>query len=374
MRNVARGLPRSDERILLKTTTFRQDVEEAMKLLGEKGWLFEECTVMDAKGIPRWGLCFAHPTRIQVLKNRGYFTQFDSTHKTNAWGHNMFSFLVRNEQGIWIPGAHCVVERENSEILAHTMKAFKRWCGWKPRYVLTDDSAVEQLAVRRVFPGLEAGEQEVSHLLCTVHTMRTLNKRFKSEADKPIFNVLRHAMYAYTRIKCYELCEEAIFLARDEKTKNYIRTYWLDTSHKWAMYARSHSPLLEQVTSTNGSEAWHRQLKAGGGLRKGDASNHSNINFFNLVFLLTAYIYIGIRGMILHIMQQADNRDSKARKAYNDFRVKSLSIVYHEYPEVGLFPGPVQKLLGPEINAVNERIAQGKETPIFDENLTCHCK
>jgi len=129
VQNAARGLPRSDERIHLKTTTFRQDVDEAIRLLGEKGWLHEEYTVLDAKGEPRWGLCFAYPTCIQILRKRGYFTQFDSTHKTNTWGHNMFSFLVRNEQGIWIRGAHCVVERENSEILAHAMKTIKKWCG-----------------------------------------------------------------------------------------------------------------------------------------------------------------------------------------------------------------------------------------------------
>ena len=62
--------------------------------------------------------------------------------------------------------------------------------------------------------------------------------------------------------------------AHDEKMKNYIRTYWQDMSKKWAMYARNRSPLLEQVTPTNAAEAWHRQLKARGGLRKGDASNH----------------------------------------------------------------------------------------------------
>jgi len=67
-------------------------------------------------------------------------------------------------------------------------------------------------------------------------------------------------------------------------------------------------------------------------------------------------------------MQQAEYRDSNAQKAPNDFRVKSLSIVYREYPEVGLF------LLGPEIDAIVERIAQREEIPIFDENLTCYCK
>ena len=142
---------------------------------------------MDAKKTSRWGLVFAHPQRIEILKRRDYLTQFDSTHKTNTWGHNMFSFLVRNEEVLWIPGAHCVVERGNSEILAYALQTFKKWCGWQPRYVLTDDSAVEQRVVRCAFPGLPAGEQEVDHLLCTVHTMRTLNKRFKATEYKQIF-------------------------------------------------------------------------------------------------------------------------------------------------------------------------------------------
>ena len=86
-------------------------------------------------------------------------------------------------------------------------------------------------------PGLEAGEQEVSHLLCTVHTMRTLNKRFKSASDKSVFNALRNATYTHTRTKRTDLREEATPPARDEKTKNYIRTYWLETSQKWAGYA-----------------------------------------------------------------------------------------------------------------------------------------
>jgi hypothetical protein len=78
--------------------------------------------------------------------------------------------------------------------------------------------------------------------------------------------------------------------------------------------------------------------------------------------------------MILHIMQQADNRDAKVPKAYNGFRVNSLSIVFHEYPEVGLFPCPAQKLLGPEIDAVSDRLAEEKSTPVFDTDLICHCK
>lgn len=284
MHNAAKKLKRADERLLLPGTTLSQDIERTVQLLRQHGWLYEQFTAVDAKGTTRWGLVFAESNRIQILQRRGWFTQFDSTHKTNVWGYNMFSFLVRDEHGIWIPAAHCVVERENSDVLAYAMQCFQRWCGWQPRYVLTDDSSIEQLAIQCAFPGLINGQQEVTHLLCTVHSMRTLNRHFKAEADKKILSLLRHAMFCFTGVKCRMLCEEAIAAARDEKTKNYIRAYWLETAQKWGMHARQHSPFLLQATTTNSCEAWHRKLKSGGGLRKGDARKHGMSESYEIEF------------------------------------------------------------------------------------------
>ncbi|KAF8435878.1 hypothetical protein BGX38DRAFT_1216159, partial [Terfezia claveryi] len=45
---------------------------------------------------------------------------------------------------------------------------------------MTDDSAIEQRAIRLAFPSLNAGEQEVAHLLCSVHSNRTLLRRLGS--------------------------------------------------------------------------------------------------------------------------------------------------------------------------------------------------
>jgi len=42
---------------------------------------------------------------------------------------------------------------------------------------MTDDPAIEQHAIRLAFPGLAAGEQEVAHLLCSVHSNRTQQAR-----------------------------------------------------------------------------------------------------------------------------------------------------------------------------------------------------
>ncbi|KAF8421730.1 hypothetical protein BGX38DRAFT_1239967 [Terfezia claveryi] len=47
---------------------------------------------------------------------------------------------------------------------------------------MTDDSAIEQRTIRLAFPGLNAGEQEVAHLLCSVHSNRTLLRRLGSNA------------------------------------------------------------------------------------------------------------------------------------------------------------------------------------------------
>jgi hypothetical protein len=98
-------------------------------------------------------------------------------------------FLVRDEQGAWIPAAHYVAERENWETLSEALRCFKTWYpGWTPRYVMTDDSSIEQKAVKLAFLGLSAGEQEVSHLLCTVHSERTLRRRLGFAGPQRVTN------------------------------------------------------------------------------------------------------------------------------------------------------------------------------------------
>ena len=122
--NLKRGI-KTDKRALSRGMSFENDVLQAQSLLTERGWLFEDLQVLDSKKEQRWGMVFAHPTRLLILQRRGWFTQFDATHKLNHWGHNMFSFLVRDEHNVWIPTAHLVVERENGEIIAEGLRFVK---------------------------------------------------------------------------------------------------------------------------------------------------------------------------------------------------------------------------------------------------------
>ena len=145
-----RGTKTADKRTLQFGKGFADDVLEARQLLTEKGWLFEEYQVVDAKKELRWGLVFANPKQLLILQRRGWFTQFDSTHKLNRWNYNMFSFLVRDEHSVWIPTAHLVVERENGEVIADALKHIKRWCAGKTRSFLIIQVMVRLTTSREV--------------------------------------------------------------------------------------------------------------------------------------------------------------------------------------------------------------------------------
>jgi len=86
--------------------------------------------------------------------------------------------------------------------------------------------------------------------------------------------------------------------------------------------------------------------------------------------------YQGIHGMILHVMNQSKDVDSRVATASTIASNKVLTICHNEYPTIAQFPIVIQKLLIPEIMAVEERIAAGKETPydLAEQDLRCKCQ
>ena len=65
-----------------------------------------------------------------------------------------------------------------------------------------------------------------------------------------------------TKSGALESTNQAIALAASPESADYIRLNWLPEIEKWANYARDHSLLLLQVTTTNPNEAFHCSLKA----------------------------------------------------------------------------------------------------------------
>ena len=173
----------------------------------------------------------------------------DATHNMNYLKWYLTTLMICTEHGSWLPTAHFLHEFQDSDILAAGLREIKKWCGnrWLLRYILTDDSAGEQSAIQKAFPGLIAGEQEVTHLLCTVHSERALQRNMGGEQ----FAEARKHLLVAMRVRHTETgCKESIRAAINACPKikqNYIKKEWLSTCSQWAMFARRHSSLLMQV-------------------------------------------------------------------------------------------------------------------------------
>jgi hypothetical protein len=70
------------------------------------------------------------------------------------------------------------------------------------------------------------------------------------------------AMHRRTRPGCEESLQQAIDLVPTHTVRNYIMKNYVNNTEKWALYARQHSPLLLQVTTTNAVESYHSELKS----------------------------------------------------------------------------------------------------------------
>jgi len=69
------------------------------------------------------------------------------------------------------------------------------------------------------------------------------------------------AMHKRTKIGCEKLIQDAINDCTIPTIRNYIQRNYAKNTEQWALWARQHSPLLLQVTSTNPLESYHNELK-----------------------------------------------------------------------------------------------------------------
>jgi hypothetical protein len=305
------------------------------------------------------GIVFAHPERLVTLRMRGCLSIMDSTHGTNWLGWQLYTIMVRDEYSCWIPSAHFLTEKEDADILVECLRQLKRWCGgrsgWRLRYMLTDDSAAEQSAVKRAFPGLIDGEVEVDHLLCMVHSERTLKRNFAGpKYKKSLHHMIAALKYRRTKGGCMDSLQQALdaLPEGDIEKERYINKEWVQTASQWANYAREHSTLLMQVKTTNSVESWHSVIKSKAG--------KSQMQQFSLA---------GIAG---HVLACAKEYDLRSEKAAADFRTKRHPMVI-EHPWLSSFPYPVQLLIIQQMKQGEENLEDGEDSRDLLDEVTCDC-
>src|SRR5436305_6915208 len=86
-------------------------------------------------------------------------------------------------------------------------------------------------------------------------------------------------MHKRTKIGCEKFIKDAIESCSVPAIKNYIERNYKNNTKQWALWARQHSPLLLQVTSTNPLESYHSELK------RSTSSSHGLIGMSALFFI-----------------------------------------------------------------------------------------
>ncbi|KAI1436370.1 hypothetical protein GGR50DRAFT_693366 [Xylaria sp. CBS 124048] len=281
------------------------------------------------------GIVFTNKSQLETLFRHGFLVQMDATHKTNWLGWLLYTIMVRDDCSSWIPVAHFLTEKADGDIVMEALQTIRSWVEktfstpWGIRYFLTDDSAVEQKAVKGAFTPEDG--YNVDLLLCSVHAGRTLKRKLSSSRYQ---TCLEHMLAALKFRRTETGCDESIELALqslqaqgDMKMMEYIIENWKERKPMWANYAREVSPLLMQINSTNALEGYHSAIK------------------YNNKSALSQYSLVGTTKHILVVDKRYMSRATKTREDFRSRTFREIALI----PGLEMFPYPVQELLLPEI-------------------------
>ena len=180
------------------------------------------------------------------------------------------------------------------------------------------------------------------------------------------------AMHKRTKIGCEGLVQDAINRCSVPTIQNYIKRNYAKNTEKWGLWARQHSPLLLQVTSTNSLESFHSELKK--------KHHHYTVWLVRDDFLWLFNPYAQFKPFLyfrcLHNIVDIDyKKRSEAESASFDFCIKKISVYGVDddiLEEIKKFPFPFQKLIVKEARAVMNRLEKGKGVPGLS-SLDCFC-
>jgi hypothetical protein len=264
--NIQRTLRHSENAYLAGASQLETDISDAICFLESKGYRYSRFSAERSqssesalKGAQQsHGLFFARSSQLTALVKHGWLTLIDATHGTNKHDWRLFTLYVRDSNGCWNVGGHFLVSHEDIPAVTKGLKTIRHFAPqWEPRYILSDDSAVEVGGVHAAFPGINFGEQNCDPLRCTVHTMRSWMRKIYITSVR---NKMIQAMNKTTQIGCDMMIQQALAACSVAEVTAVIKRY-SQNSKEWALWARQHSPLLLQVTTTNPLESYHSELK-----------------------------------------------------------------------------------------------------------------
>jgi len=162
---------------------------------------------------------------------------------------------------------------------------------------------------------------------------------------------MNEAMHKKTKIGCELLVQQAINECPISTIQRYISRNFAKNTHQWALWARQHSPLLLQVTSTNALESYHSELK------RTTSPQHGLIGACHKV-------------SALDVKKRSDS-DYVAFE-FHTKKISAVGVDHKVLNEIHKFPFPIQQMIITEVFAVERRIEKGKGAPGL-LSLDCYC-
>jgi hypothetical protein len=174
--------------------------------------------------------------------------------------------------------------------------------------------------------------------------------------DKTLLRLMYKAMARTTKPGCLEDLETALSFAKSSKLKvtyEYLKTYWKNDPARWGMFARQHSSLLLQNSTTNPIESYHRDIKMEKKIGGGNQGFHQVIGALDNVLS---------KKLALTEKLKLDSHTKKVGETKT-------------HPYLGSLPHPFQVLVVGEIHRARERHFDGKEVPdwLEEETHCCNC-
>ncbi|KAI9092645.1 hypothetical protein DFS34DRAFT_696959 [Phlyctochytrium arcticum] len=143
------------------------DAMHAIDYLSAEGYIVKRFLTDGSDEQAAEGFAFAVKESLKLLPSCSYLVLLDSTHKTNRYDWRLFTCMIRNQQGSWLPAAQFFVSNENGDAVFQGLEKVREMvvevCGveWQPRNMQVDQSNIEKNGIMLAFPGMSAGEEEV---------------------------------------------------------------------------------------------------------------------------------------------------------------------------------------------------------------------
>ncbi|RHZ83539.1 hypothetical protein Glove_91g5 [Diversispora epigaea] len=299
---------------LVCNSDLKSDITKSVTFLIEKGYCVK-CYYASHQS--NEDVVFAYPKQLEKLEKHGWLTLIDSTYKTNKYNWQLFTLYICDTYRCWDISAHFFVSSENCDAVAEALK-------------IIHQSGIEAKGVKKAFSGINAGEQESlwarqhSPLLLQVTTTNPLESYY-SELKRLTSSL--HGLIDQSGIEA----------------KGVKKAFsGINAGEQESLWARQHSPLLLQVTTTNPLESYYSELKR-----------------------LTSSLH-GLIGAVHNIVDIDYKKRSDSERVAFDFRTKKVSayrIDDNIIEEIHKFPFSLQNLLVKETCAVMDRIEKDKGPP-----------